>query len=211
MLGLAPPGPTTIEDVDFERGLDYYRAIGVRNEPTAHRAVRPKTFAEHGGNTIDPHLPTVHPPAARPRGAGAPVRFLAIVADLAVLSALFFPTTRLVKGTWIMSTADHAWVRGWLVTDPLCIAFLVVMFLYFVLFEAFMGATPGKWVLSLRVVGAGGSPPGLRKALVRNVLRLVDGLPAVGILAAVLIATSSDRTRLGDRIAGTRVIHVRPD
>ncbi|MEW6336463.1 MAG: RDD family protein [Acidobacteriota bacterium] len=141
--------------------------------------------------------------------AGAMPRALALVLDVAVLSAVFFPVTRVVKGTWVMTASDHQWSRGWLVTDPLCLAFLLVMLLYFVVFEAFVGGTPGKLVLRLRVVGADGSPVGLRRAIVRNLLRVVDSLPALGILGAVLIASSNERTRIGDRVAGTRVIRGR--
>lgn len=150
------------------------------------------------------------PPAAVRDGelAGVAVRYAAIATDLVVLSALFLPTTRLVKGRWILRAADHRWSDGWFVTDPLCLAFLAVMVLYFVLFEG-LGATPGKAILGLRVVGAGGERPGLLRSLIRNAMRVVDGLPALGVLAAVLIATSPERTRLGDRVAGTRVVRIR--
>ncbi len=146
---------------------------------------------------------------SKPDHAGVSIRLLAMVLDVLFLSAVFFPVTRIAKGTWIMNAADHRWVRGWFVTDPLCLVFLVVMFLYFVLFEGLSGATPGKRVLRLRVVGADGGPAGLTRALVRNALRVVDSLPALGILAALLIASSQDRTRFGDRVAATRVVHVR--
>ncbi|MCG6963949.1 MAG: RDD family protein [Acidobacteria bacterium] len=138
--------------------------------------------------------------------AGVAIRYLAILLDLMVLSAVFFPVTRIVKGTWIMSATDHRWAHGWFVTDPLCLIFLAVMILYFVLFEAFPGATPGKVAAGLRVRRPDGGRPGLTRSLVRNLLRVVDGLPALGILGAVLIATSSERTRLGDRLAQTRVV-----
>jgi len=145
----------------------------------------------------------------KPEYAGVSIRFSALVLDVILMSAVFFPVTRVVKGTWVMAAADHQWARGWFVTDPLCLAFLLVMFLYFVLFEGLSGATPGKRVLGLRVVGAGGTPVGLTRALVRNVLRVVDGLPALGIVAAVLIASSEERARFGDRVAETRVVHTR--
>lgn len=141
--------------------------------------------------------------------AGVMVRLLALVLDLLILSCLFFPITRIVKGTWLMGAADHQWSRGWLVSDPLCVAFLFLMFIYFVLFEALMNGTPGKRLLRLRVVAHGGARVGLRKSLVRNVLRVVDSLPALGILGAVLILRSEDRARVGDRVAGTRVIRIR--
>ena len=96
-------------------------------------------------------------------------------------------------------------------TDPLCLVFLAAMFIYFVLLEGFAGATIGKRILASRVVGADGSRPGLRRATIRNILRLIDGLPALGILGAVLIARSEERARFGDRVAGTRVVRVRRD
>lgn len=141
--------------------------------------------------------------------AGVPSRFLAITLDVALLSAVFFPVTRIVKGTWVMSPADHRWARGWFVTDPLCLVFLLAMFLYFVLLEGSIGATLGKLLMGLKVVRADGGRAGMRSALVRNILRVVDGLPAVGILGAMLIASSDDRTRFGDRVARTRVVGAR--
>ncbi len=136
-------------------------------------------------------------------------RFLALAVDFALFCAVFFPLARLVKGTWLMSAADHRWRHGWVVFDPLCLVFLIIIILYFVLLESWVGATFGKWVLGLRVVRVDGRKPGLRLGLLRNVGRLIDALPALNVLGVVLIATSRDRTRCGDRLAGTRVIHVR--
>lgn len=158
--------------------------------------------------------PVLGSEARPPAYAGLWQRILAAGIDVLILCAIFFPVTRIVKGTWIMSAQDHRWNRGLFVTDPLCLAFLIVMGLYFVLFEGFLGATPGKGFTGLRVVDVrgphAGGRPGLRKALIRNFLRVVDNLPTLGILGIALIATSKDRTRFGDRIAATRVI-VDPD
>lgn len=142
--------------------------------------------------------------------AGVWIRFAALATDIVLLSGVFFPVTRIVKGTWIMTAADHSWVSGWFVTDPLCLVFLAVMFFYFVLLEGLAGGTVGKMALRLRVVNANGGRAGVGKALVRNVLRIIDGLPVLGILGAVMIAVTPERTRIGDRAAGTRVIHLRP-
>lgn len=141
--------------------------------------------------------------------AGLWPRFMALLVDLLLFCAVFFPVTRLVKGVWIMSASNHRWNQGLFITDPLCLIFLVVMFLYFVILEGLTGATFGKWVIGLRVQRVGGGRPGLIKGFVRNVLRVVDGLPAVCILGVVFIATSEDRARFGDRVAGTRVVRVR--
>ncbi|MFH0989606.1 MAG: RDD family protein [bacterium] len=143
------------------------------------------------------------------RFAGLWLRFLALLIDFLLFCTFFFPITRLVKGVWIMSAADHRWSYGLFITDPLCIAFLLAMILYFVLLEGLLGVTFGKWLTGLRVVRVGGGKPGLVRALLRNLLRIVDGLPAFCIIGIVLILTSQESARFGDRIAGTRVIQVK--
>lgn len=127
---------------------------------------------------------------------------------MVLLSAVFFPVTRIVKGTWIMTASDHRWVHGWFVTDPLCLIFLVVIFFYFVLLEGLAGGTAGKRMLRLRVIGVNGARVGLGGALLRNILRIVDSFPTLGILGALLIARSPEKARFGDRVAGTRVIRI---
>lgn len=141
--------------------------------------------------------------------AGLLPRFIALFVDFLLFCAVFFPVTRLVKGSWLLSAADHRWNYGLFITDPLCIAFLVIMFLYFVFLEGLIGVTLGKWIAGLRVERLGGGKPGLIKGLLRNALRIVDGLPALNILGIFLILTSEERARYGDRVAGTRVIKVR--
>ena len=127
------------------------------------------------------------------------------------MSCVFFPVTRIVKGTWVMSASDHGWVRGWFVSDPLCLSFLVVMFLYFVLLEGLGGATVGKRLMGLRVVDVDGARTGLVRSVMRNVLRVIDSLPTMGLVGAVLIATRPDKARVGDLVAGTRVLRIGSD
>jgi len=144
------------------------------------------------------------------RYAGLKERFLALLADDLLFCLLFFPITRIVKGTWLMAPSDHRWNYGLFITDPICIAFLVVIVLYYILLEGLAGATVGKWAFGLRVVRVDGGKAGLQRSLLRNVLRLVDGLPAFNLLGVVLIARSPQRARFGDRVAGTRVVLARP-
>jgi uncharacterized RDD family membrane protein YckC len=87
---------------------------------------------------------------------------------------------------------------------PVFLGFLV-WFVYCVAAEATHGATIGKALVGLRVVRADGSPAGWQAALVRNVLRVVDGL-LVYVVGAILIAASPTKQRLGDRVAGTVVV-----
>lgn len=141
--------------------------------------------------------------------AGLGRRFLALLIDLLLFCAFFFPVTRLVKGVWLMMPNDHNWVNGWFIFDPLCLVFLVIMALYMVLLEGLLGTTFGKWVMGLRVIGTDGHRPGLWKSALRNVLRGVDSLPTLNLLGVILILRSAERARFGDRVAETRVIQVR--
>jgi uncharacterized RDD family membrane protein YckC len=72
------------------------------------------------------------------------------------------------------------------------------------------GATPGKVLVGLRTVDAGGQPCGVGKALVRWLMWVVDGfpycLPVVGFAA---VFTNPDERRIGDKAAGTWVVERR--
>lgn len=70
---------------------------------------------------------------------------------------------------------------------------------------ATQGHTFGKRALRLRVVTAEGGTPGAGALLIRNLVRTLDIL--VGV---VLMAVDPLSRRLGDRLAGTLVVHERP-
>ncbi len=138
--------------------------------------------------------------------AGLRDRFFALLIDLAVFCIVFFPITKMAKGVWLMATSDHFWQIGWLISDPLCIIFLIVMLAYYVVLEGYFGRTIGKLIMGIKVIAKGNGVPGFNKSLQRNLLRLIDGLPALSILGVILILVTKERTRVGDLVAGTRVI-----
>ena len=70
---------------------------------------------------------------------------------------------------------------------------------------AFDGRTAGKRVFGLRVVARDGAAAGTGALLVRNIVRTIDLV--VGVL---LMALDPLSRRLGDRLAGTLVVHQRP-
>lgn len=129
-------------------------------------------------------------------------RGIALLLDFLFLSVFFFPATYLYSGKWIMGYEEHLWG----ISDPICLVFLFIIFAYFILMEAYVGWTIGKRILGMRVVDVTGYKIGLAKSLIRNLLRLVDGLPALNILGVVLIASSPRGQRFGDRIARTYVV-----
>ena len=101
-----------------------------------------------------------------------------------------------------MSYEEHLWG----ISDPICLVFLFIIFAYFILMEAYLGWTVGKLALGMRVVDEAGDKIGLKKSVIRNLLRLVDGLPAFNLTGIILIALSPHGQRFGDRVAGTFVV-----
>jgi uncharacterized RDD family membrane protein YckC len=87
--------------------------------------------------------------------------------------------------------------------------FLIYWF-YMVLFEGLnQGRTPGKMVLGLRVINDNGLPVGWIPSLLRNLLRTVDMFPMLYGFGLVSMLLDDDSRRLGDRVAGTLVVHER--
>jgi uncharacterized RDD family membrane protein YckC len=80
---------------------------------------------------------------------------------------------------------------------------------YFVLFEwLWLGQTPGKRLLRIRVIDWRGRGLTLGQAALRNLLRVVDLLPGpygVGFLAAL---TNRENRRLGDLAANSLVVYL---
>jgi len=87
---------------------------------------------------------------------------------------------------------------------------LFVIFAYFTLAEGLTGRTPGKALLGIEVRTVHGEPIGLRRAVVRNLLRPVDELPALYVLGLILVIRGPRPQRLGDRVAGTLVVRTAP-
>ena len=134
--------------------------------------------------------------------AGVIRRGIAWFLDFVFLSIFFFPATYLYSGKWVMGHKEHLWG----ISDPICLVFLFIIFAYFILMEAFVGWTVGKKTLRMRVIDRTGHKIGLTKSIVRNLLRIVDGLPALNIIGILLIILSPEEQRFGDRIAKTYVI-----
>jgi len=85
-----------------------------------------------------------------------------------------------------------------------------VVLLYDVAFECLAaGRTPGKRMSGLRVVRSSGRPVDFMASMVRNVLRLVDGLPLSFIPTIVSVIATRRNQRPGDLAADTVVIRDR--
>jgi uncharacterized RDD family membrane protein YckC len=82
---------------------------------------------------------------------------------------------------------------------------------YHVLLEACTGVTVGKWLAGVRVATASGEVPGLRRAALRSVLRIIEVNPVLlaGVPAGLVAERSAFKQRLGDKLAGTFVVKYR--
>jgi uncharacterized RDD family membrane protein YckC len=88
---------------------------------------------------------------------------------------------------------------------PALLWFLIAM-AYYVVMEVTSGGTIGKKVMGLKVVKAdGGGAISWQASIIRNLLRIVDGL-FFYLVGAIVIWVSKSRQRLGDMAAKTLVV-----
>ena len=131
--------------------------------------------------------------------AGPASRASALAIDFLVVMAL----------TWVLSTLSLlvAMVSAeWAVALPALVFFLVHTLYNMVLEGVWRGQTVGKRVLGLRVVDARGLTLRPGQVVVRNLLRLVDIMPAFYLVGGASMALTRHCQRLGDMAAGTVVV-----
>lgn len=87
------------------------------------------------------------------------------------------------------------------------IVWFVSYFLYYIVLEAHLGWTLGKRAIGIKVVATDGSAIGYRDSIVRNVLRIVDGI-FFYLVGAIAVFLSDNNQRIGDRGADTVVVPI---
>jgi uncharacterized RDD family membrane protein YckC len=150
-------------------------------------------------------------PAKRERGwsslenAGIPLRFVAVVLDALIVFLPLSIVVGLMTGGGYRQEFDGQTNVGINVGGSAFWYMLALGVGYYVVCEAATGATLGKRMVGIRVVGEDGEHVSFGAALVRNLLRLVDALffYFVGFIFALL---STRGQRLGDRAAHTIVV-----
>jgi uncharacterized RDD family membrane protein YckC len=141
-------------------------------------------------------------------------RLTAFTLDCALLAVTAGPLqwllTRLVPSTQIAPGSSGLDALFRIVTADLSallarfVPLLVMGLLYFGLFLAISGRTPGQTLLRVRVVGREGTPPGPLVAGVRLAATLVGLAP--GALGAVWMAFDPEKRAFHDHVAGTYVV-----
>ena len=141
--------------------------------------------------------------------AGIGSRSLALAVDTAIQAVVGLVLAGIVfavKSKLFKTPSRSAWALALVV---------VIWFLlqsgYFALFETIWnGQTPGKRWTHLRVIQDSGRPITVYESFARNLLRIVDSLPALYGVAIISALLSAKSKRLGDYVAGTVVVHERP-
>ncbi|OPY52970.1 MAG: RDD family protein [Methanosaeta sp. PtaU1.Bin112] len=133
-------------------------------------------------------------PAVRMEYQGIGIRFVSLIIDSLVISAIF-GVLATVLGVGMMR--HGTWSVG-----LLSFAFYIAYYTYL---EGTRGQTIGKMITKIKVVREDGTPIDMEQAFKRNILRVIDGLFAY-LIGAVLIWRSDKQQRLGDSIAKTVVV-----
>ena len=138
--------------------------------------------------------------------AGVGSRFLALAFDtlLQILIGIGLLIIFLVAGAALPRAAD----TGIWFAAIILIAYFLLYFGYFALFEVLWnGQTPGKKKEGLRVIKDSGRPITPAEAIGRNLMRIVDQLPALYAIGICSVLLSRQNKRLGDFVTGTIVVH----
>ncbi len=138
--------------------------------------------------------------------AGIGSRFLALAFDTLIQILLGI-------GLFVIMVIAGVALPGWAKTGVwfvalIVLAYFVLYFGYFAIFEIIWnGQTPGKKKEGLRVIKDSGRPITPSEAVGRNLMRIVDQLPAFYAIGIGSVLLSRHNKRLGDFVAGTIVVH----
>ena len=137
--------------------------------------------------------------------AGIPLRFVAVLLDAVIVLFPLSIVIGLTSGGGYAERGSGYANAGVNVGGNVFWLLLAVAVGYYVVCEAATGATLGKRMVGIRVIGEDGEHITFGAAVIRNVLRLIDALffYLVGFVFALI---STRGQRLGDRAAHTIVI-----
>lgn len=128
-------------------------------------------------------------------------RVLATIVDGIVLSVAFWAMSMLFG-----STSAEGGQVGASLSGLAALAFFILSVAYFIVLEGYLGQTVGKMLLGIKVVREDtGGVPGIKAAIIRTVMRLIDGLFAY-LVAFIAVLASQKNQRLGDMLANTLVV-----
>jgi uncharacterized RDD family membrane protein YckC len=213
----------TMDELDRLRGMLAAEGAGAeeidavtreirRRAPAAHPS--PEGFAGSGsthwtipgeGALVDGYAETnKRQGIAEMEHVGVALRFVALLIDGAVFFVLGFVIALMSGGTSSASTVGTQ-TAGFHLAGGSFLVWCLISLAYYISCETLLGGTLGKLALGLRVVDEEGGQIKWGASVVRNLLRIVDGL-FFYLIGAVAVWSSPARQRLGDRAAHTYVV-----
>ena len=184
------------------------RRIGV--PPGEADAIASSVKASEIGMRLMSPPPVEHPPSLPPdathfEDAGLALRFVAVLLDTIIVFLPLAIVIGLLSGGGYSERRNGYANAGVDIDGAANLSFLALFLGYYILCEAITGMTLGKRMVGIRVVAEDGEHVGLNAAVVRNLLRLVDGF-FFYLVGALFALNSSRGRRLGDHVAGTLVV-----
>jgi uncharacterized RDD family membrane protein YckC len=137
--------------------------------------------------------------------AGLALRFVAVLLDSVIVFLPLALVVGLLYGGGYSERGNGDASAGVIVNGKAELAVLALCLGYYILCEAVTGMTLGKRLVGIRVVADDGHHVGLNAAVVRNLLRPIDGL-VLYLVGAIFVLASRRSQRLGDHVAGTLVV-----
>jgi len=135
--------------------------------------------------------------------AGPALRCAAYLVDLALRALLLLVAVVALA----LSAPGRATSLSRATPGVILLLYFVVEWGYYVIAEGLgQGGTPGKRAFRLRVVRVNGAPVTFTDAMLRNLLRAADILPACYVVGLVVCSLDGRFRRLGDLVAGTMVV-----
>jgi len=138
------------------------------------------------------------------RNYASPIRrLLSELIDLAIIFAPF--------SFWLINLLDYssrdisAQMLNSLEIAGVIFAWLILVLFYFIWLEGKYGATIGKWLFRIEVLGENLKPCGIKRAVARNFLKFFDGFIYV-IVGIVCMAFTDKWQKICDLAAGTVVV-----
>jgi uncharacterized RDD family membrane protein YckC len=140
-----------------------------------------------------------------------------LISYLAVVAISWFALTTKVSGECVAGGVTiggdcHGFEEGSAGRGVWFLIVIAAAIVIYWLLPALKGTSPGHAAMGLKIIARDGGVPGLGRGLGRWLLRIVDDFPyflpgLVGFIAA--ITDKDQHRRIGDRAAGTLVVHKR--
>lgn len=142
--------------------------------------------------------------------AGIGTRFAAGFVDSLLQLLVIAGVSFLLGFLGVVALPGGSVMRGSISALIVIASALLFIIAYYMVFELVWGGqSPGKRMAGLVVVRDDGGPLGFVESAIRNILRLVDGLPFFYTIGMVSVFFTRRSKRLGDIAAGTIVVKVR--